>query len=139
MQTIALSGIVTHGQKRIFKTKIFAKWLKSSELTDQDLVGAVMEMSKGLYGADLGCNVFKKRIAIGNRGKSHGVRTIVATKLSIHWFFIFGFKKNERANINNVELAYLQKTAESLLESTSSKIDQLLNEKILIEVKHGGH
>ena len=127
------------GKKRIFKTKIFAKWLKSSELTDQDLVGAVMEMSEGLYDADLGCNVFKKRIAIGNRGKSHGVRTIVATKLGIHWFFIFGFKKNERANINNVELAYLQKTAESLLESTSSKIDQLLNDKILIEVKHSGH
>jgi len=127
------------GKKRIFKTKIFAKWLKSSELTDQDLAGAFMEMSKGLYDADLGSNVFKKRIAIGNRGKSHGVRTIVATKLSIHWFFIFGFEKNERANINNVELAYLQKTAESLLESTSSKIDQLLNDKILIEVKHGGH
>ena len=127
------------GKKRIFKTKKFAKWLKSSELTDQDLVGAVMEIAKGLYDADLGCNVFKKRIAIGNRGKSHGVRTIVATKLSTHWFFIFGFEKNERANINNVELAYLQKTAKLLLESTSSKIEKLLNDKILIEVKHGGH
>jgi hypothetical protein len=127
------------GKKRIFKTKIFAKWLKSSELTDQDLVSAVMEISKGLYDADLGCNVFKKRIAIGNRGKSHGVRTIIATKLSTHWFFIFGFEKNERANINNVELAYLQKTAKSLLESTSSKIEKLLNDKILIEVKYGSH
>jgi hypothetical protein len=127
------------GKKRIFKTKIFAKCLKSSELTDEDLVGAVMEISKGLYDADLGCNVFKKRIAIGNRGKSHGVRTIVATKLSSHRFFIFGFEKNERANINNVELAYLQKTAKSLLESTSSKIEKLLNDKILIEVKYGSH
>ena len=127
------------GKKRIFKTKIFARWLKSSELTDRDLVGAVMEISKGLYDADLGCNLFKKRIAIGNRGKSHGVRTIVATKLSSHWFFIFGFEKNERANINNVELAYLQKTAKTLLESTSSKIEKLLNDKILIEVKHGSH
>ena len=98
-----------------------------------------MEIAKGLYDADLGCNVFKKRIAIGNRGKSHGVRTIVATKLSTHWFFIFGFEKNERANINNVELAYLQKTAKLLLESTSSKIEKLLNDKILIEVKHGSH
>ena len=127
------------GKKRIFKTKIFAKWLKSTVLTDEDLVGAVMEISKGLYDADLGCNVFKKRIAIGNRGKSHGVRTIIATKLSSHWFFIFGFEKNERANINNVELAYLQKTAKSLLESTSSKIEKLLNDKILIEVKYGSH
>jgi hypothetical protein len=127
------------GKKRIFKTKIFARWLKSSELTDRDLVGAVMEISKGLYGADLGCNLFKKRIAIGNRGKSHGVRTIVATKLSSHWFFIFGFEKNERANINNVELAYLQKTAKALLESTTSKIEKLLNDKVLIEVKHGSY
>ena len=76
------------GKKRIFKTKTFAKWLKGSELTDQDLVGAVMEIAKGLYDADLGCNVFKKRIAIGNRGKSHGVRTIVATKLSIGSFYL---------------------------------------------------
>jgi hypothetical protein len=98
-----------------------------------------MEISKGLYDADLGCNVYKKRIAIGNRGKSHGVRTIVATKLSAHWFFMFGFEKNERANINNVELAYLQKTAKILLESTSSKIEKLLNDKILIEVKHGSY
>ena len=127
------------GKKRIFKTKIFARWLKSSELTDRDLVGAVMEISKGLYDADLGCNLFKKRIAIGNRGKSHGVRTIVATKLSSHWFFIFGFEKNERANINNVELAYLQKTAKALLESTTSKIEKLINDKVLIEVKHGSY
>ena len=127
------------GKKRIFKTKIFARWLKSSELTDRDLVGAVMEISKGLYDADLGCNLFKKRIAIGNRGKSHGVRTIVATKLSSHWFFIFGFEKNERANINNVELAFLQKTAKALLESTTSKIEKLLNDKVLIEVKHGSY
>jgi hypothetical protein len=127
------------GKKRIFKTKIFARWLKSSELTDRDLVGAVMEISKGLYDADLGCNVFKKRIAIGNRGKSHGVRTIVATKLSSHWFFIFGFEKNEQANINNIELAYLQKTAKALLESTTSKIEKLLNDKVLIEVKHGSY
>jgi hypothetical protein len=98
-----------------------------------------MEISKGLYDADLGCNLFKKRIAIGNRGKSHGVRTIVATKLSSHWFFIFGFEKNERANINNVELAYLQKTAKALLESTTSKIEKLLNDKVLIEVKHGSY
>jgi hypothetical protein len=98
-----------------------------------------MEISKGLYDADLGCNVFNKRIAIGNRGKSHGVKTIIATKLSTHWFFIFGFEKNERANINNVELAYLQKNAKSLLESTSSKIEKLLNDKILIEVKYGSH
>lgn len=93
--------------RRIFKTKTFSKWLNKSELADQDLVAAIVEMERGLYEADLGGNVYKKRVAIGNRGKSHGARTIVATKFSSYWFFIFGFEKNERSNINNVELAHL--------------------------------
>ncbi len=68
-------------------------------------------MEQGLYEADLGGDVYNKRVAIGNRGKRQGARTIVATKLNKHWFFIFGFKKSERGNINNVELANLPKIA----------------------------
>ena len=124
-------------KRRIFKTKTFSKWLNKSELADRDLLDAVEEMDRGLYEADLGSHVYKKRVAIGNRGKSHGARTIVATKFSTHWFFIFGFEKNERSNINNVELAHLQTIAESLLDLTASKIDNLIQEKILIEVRYG--
>lgn len=51
---------------------------------------------------------------------------IVATKFEQHWFFIFGFEKNERTNINNVELAHLQSVACVLLDLTASKIDKLL-------------
>ena len=39
-------------------------------------------MECGLYEADLGGNVYKKRVAVGNRGKSHGARTIVATNFN---------------------------------------------------------
>jgi len=124
-------------KKRILKTKTFSKWLKKSAVTDKNLVVAVAEMEQGLYEADLGGNVYKKRVAIGNRGKSHGARTLVATKFDGHWFYIFGFEKNERTNINNVELAYLQTVAESLLDLPATKIDTLLREKILIEVIHG--
>jgi hypothetical protein len=60
----------------------------------------------------------------------------VATKLGRFWFFIFGFKKKERANINNVELAHLQKVAELHLGLTADQIDQLIQDKSLIEVKH---
>lgn len=124
-------------KKRILKTKLFSKWLKKTELTDRELVAAVKEMEQGLYDAELGGNIFKKRLAIGNRGKSHGARMIVATKFKQHWFFIFGFEKNERTNINNVELAHLQSVACVLLELTASKIDKLLQENTLIEVSHG--
>lgn len=123
-------------KKRIFKTKLFSKLTNKYEITDCDLSKAVQEIQAGLYEADLGGNVYKKRVAIGNRGKSHGVRTIIATKLNKHWFFIFGFKKNERLNINNVELANLMNIAEFLLDLTSEQIDKLIYEKMLMEVKN---
>lgn len=123
-------------KKRIFKTKLFSKLIRKYEITDSDLEKAVQEMECGLYEADLGGNVYKKRVAVGNRGKSHGARTIVATNFNKNWFFIFGFKKNERVNINNVELANLVNIAEFLLELTAEQIDKLIHEKLLMELKN---
>lgn len=123
-------------KKRIFRTKSFSKWLNKSELNDKDLLKAVKEMEKGLYEADLGGNVYKKRVAIGNRGKSQGARTIVATRLGTYWFFMFAFNKNERANINDSELAHLQKLAEFYLGLTVKELDKVIKDKTLIEVKH---
>jgi hypothetical protein len=54
---------------------------------------AVKEIDKGLLEGDLGGNVYKKPVAIGNRGKSRGARTIVATKLSDHWFLFLHLQK----------------------------------------------
>ena len=51
-------------KKRTFKTKSFAKWMRKTELKDQDLLFAVTEMEAGLIDADLGGNVFKKRVAL---------------------------------------------------------------------------
>ena len=105
MISIPLSAILrTWQKKRIFKTKAFSKWFNKSDLSDTDLLVAVKEIEKGLYEADLGGNIYKKRVAIGNRGKSRGARTIVATKLSEHWFFIFAFTKNERAKSTMLNL-----------------------------------
>lgn len=40
--------------------------------------GLADEMERGLIDADLGGHVVKKRVAIGGRGKSGGVRTLLA-------------------------------------------------------------
>jgi len=122
-------------KKRIFRTKTFSRWLSKSDLSDADLVQAVAEMDKGLLEGDLGGHVYKKRVAIGNRGKSRGARTIVATKLSDHWFFIFAFAKNERTNISDLELTNFQKIAEVLLNLANDEISKLIQEKTLIEIK----
>ena len=39
---------------RILKTRYFAKWMRKSELTDEALIQAVIEMRQGLVDADGG-------------------------------------------------------------------------------------
>lgn len=48
---------------RILKTKLFHRWAKKNQLTSDSLINAVNEMESGLVEADLGSNVYKKRIA----------------------------------------------------------------------------
>jgi hypothetical protein len=86
--------------RRVFKTRHFARWMRKSELTDAVLCSAIAEMALGLIDADLGGGVFKKRVAMPGRGKSASARTLVATNKGNRWFFVFGFEKSERANID---------------------------------------
>lgn len=73
-------------------------------------------MIRGLIDADLGGHVVKKRIALAGQGKRGGVRTIVASNLADRWFFLYGFGKNERANVDDSELRMLREVAKELLE-----------------------
>jgi hypothetical protein len=84
---------------RVFKTRVFERWMQKIELSDDLLLNAVDEMERGLIDADLGGGVFKKRIALPNRGKSGSVRTLIATNKNDRWFFVLGFEKNQRDNI----------------------------------------
>jgi hypothetical protein len=113
-------------KKRTFKTKIFAIWMRKTELKDQDLLLAVVEMETGLIDSDLGGNVFKKRIALPGMGKRSGARTLVAGKFSRKWFFLFGFEKNEKESINDNELVHLQGVANRLLCLTDEEIEDAI-------------
>jgi hypothetical protein len=63
----------------------------------------------------LNCAPCKKRVPLPGRGKSGGARVLVATKHANRWFLLYGFGKNEQANIDDRELAALQKLASALL------------------------
>jgi hypothetical protein len=106
----------------IYKTKVFDRWAKKAGLKNIDLCEAVEEMQRGLYDADLGGYVLKKRIARRGQGKSGGFRTLIATNKGSKWFFIFGWPKNERSNIADNEAAALKKTASYLLSMTSGML-----------------
>mgnify|MGYP000104802801 CR=1 FL=1 len=122
--------------KRTFKTRHFSRWMRKTELTDNALCIAVDEMSQGLIDADLGGGVVKKRVALPNRGKSGSARTLLATNKGSLWFFVFGFEKNDRANINAKELEALQTLAEDLLKSSTEVLDEQVAKNVLEEICH---
>lgn len=122
--------------KRIFKTRYFSNWLVKTELTDALLLNAVEEMERGLIDADLGGGVFKKRVALPNRGKSGSVRTLIATNKNDRWFFMLGFEKNQRENIDKNELHFLKQSAKTMLRFSDATIEIALKRNELEEINH---
>jgi len=110
--------------------------MRKTELPDASLCKAVAEMEQGLIDADLGGGVVKKRVALPGRGKRGSVRTLVATNKGSRWFFIFGFEKNERANISIKEKEALQKLAEDLLKLSLEEIEMSIKCGQLQEICH---
>jgi hypothetical protein len=121
----------------IYKTRHFNRWATKASLRDELLRRAVAEMAAGLIDADLGGGVFKKRIALPGRGKSGSARTLLATNRDDRWIFIYGFEKNERANISNKERDALRMVAEDLLGLTSQQVQEAIIDGTLIEVTDG--
>ncbi len=109
--------------------------MRKTPLEDQALLLAIEEMEQGLVDADLGGGVYKKRVPLPNRGKSGSTRTIIATNRSGRWFYLFGFEKGERDNINKAELAYLKNLADVLLTYSEEELRVALATEQLIEVQ----
>jgi hypothetical protein len=118
----------------ILKTRHFQRWTKKAGLSDAALCSAVSEMIRGLIDADLGGGVFKKRIALPGQGKSGSTRTLLATNRNDRWIFVFGFEKNERANISAKELEALKMLAGDLLALSSVQIQAAIDSGDLLEV-----
>lgn len=120
--------------KRILKTRTFNRWLRKTLLTDTALLKAIDEMEQGLVDADLGGNVYKKRVALPGRGKSGSTRTLIATNRQDRWFFMFGFEKNDKENITQAELAYLQEVAQIFLGYSSDELQLAIAKGEFLEV-----
>ncbi len=118
----------------IYKTRWFDRWAGKQGIGTQALCKAVREMTEGLYEADLGGGLLKKRIARHGQGKSGGFRTLIATNKGNRWIFVFGFPKNERGNIDKDEEQALKGLAAHLLALTAQGIAQAQQAHELIEV-----
>lgn len=118
----------------IFKTKSFAKAAQAERLTDKAICSAVDEVRRGLIDAKLGGDLVKKRVAVGSKGKSGGLRTILVYRASAdNVFCIYVFAKNERDNITAKELKALKQLGKTLLNLTAEEIKKAIKAEELQE------
>ncbi|WP_089728853.1 type II toxin-antitoxin system RelE/ParE family toxin [Candidatus Thiosymbion oneisti] len=122
--------------RRVFRTRTFTRWMRRVDLSDATLCKAISEMEDGLIDADLGGGVLKKRIALPGQGRRGGARTIVATNLGSRWFFLYGFAKNERVNIDERELRLFREVATDLLGLDDRQIAVALSSGEIEKICH---
>lgn len=119
---------------RIFKNKAFTRFARKSGIDDASLCKAVSDAEQGLLDADLGGGVIKQRVARSGAGKSGGFRTLILFRIGTLAFFVHGFAKNERDNIDADELTALRKLAAGMLNYDDAALSSAQENKTLIEV-----
>jgi hypothetical protein len=121
---------------RIFKYRTFDKWTKKQGLADDDLRKAIAEIEQGLIDANLGGNVYKKRIARQGKSKSGSYRTLLLMKQSDKVIFAHGFAKDEQGNITKNELEGFKTMATAFFNLTHEQLKHLCDNQSLIEINN---
>lgn len=123
---------------RIFKSRWFQRFAKREEIADAALRDAANRAEKGQIDADLGGEVIKQRIARPGHGRSKGYRAIVLFRRGATAFFVYGFSKSQRANIDDHELKQFKEAAKHVLALSEKQLAELLERGDFVEVKENG-
>ena len=142
MINIELSAIVIdvkgdQGQAclRIFKNKRFAKFAGKEGISDKKLIQAVRDAEAGLIDADYGGGVIKQRIARTNKGKSGGYSAVILYRSGDKAFFVYGFAKNEQANIDKTDERNLKRLAKAMLSASDTVPQAMMKNGELEEIR----
>jgi hypothetical protein len=121
---------------RIFKNKWFVRFARKERITDAKLAEAVRNAEKGLINADYGGGLIKQRIARPGQGKSGGYRSIIIFRKGNVAFFVYGFSKNERDNIDESDERDFKDLAKELLALSDEGLKKLTDNGELTEVEY---
>ena len=120
---------------RIFTSRWFQRYVRREGIADAALREAVIRAEKGQIDADLGGGVIKQRIARPGQGKSKGYRTIILFRRGERAFFVYGFSKSQRANIDIDEERQFKEAAKHVLTLQEKQLAELLTNGDFVEVK----
>jgi hypothetical protein len=102
---------------RTFKTAWFARAASKAGIKDAMLCKAIAQVMAG-QADDLGGGVFKKRLA------NNQYRSIILARGGDFWVYQYLFAKQDRANIDDDELALLRAAAKQYARLTPAQVDQ---------------
>lgn len=119
---------------RIFTNAWFRRFARRENIDNKTLKEAIARADKGLIDADLGGGVIKQRIARPGKGKSGGYRTIIVFRQGEKAFFVYGYAKSKRSNIEQDEVEVFRRAARELLALSDTQIMQLIENEALAEV-----
>jgi hypothetical protein len=125
---------------RVFKTSWFARFAGKEGITDEELREVVSKLEAGQSsphgsgGADLGGGVYKIRVARPGESKAGGYRVIMFFRSKERAFFVYGFAKSDRGNIDQGELREFKKKAKVDFLLTDEQIEDRLRDRTLFEV-----
>ena len=123
--------------KRVFKTKTFSRWARKV-VSDSALCQAAREIEQGLFEADLGGGLCKKRVALPGQGKSGSSRILVAKKHKDSIFFLAGREKSKPGtDFSDPEVEAAKIIASGLQAADVQKFAELIAAEILKEICHG--
>lgn len=123
---------------RVFKNAWFERFARKQGIADKALLEAIVRAERGLVDADLGGGVIKQRVARPGQGKSGGFRTIILYRTAERAFFVYGFAKSDRDNIDDDEEAGFKKAAEHVLGLSETHLTELIGKGQLTEVHDHG-
>ena len=116
------------------KTKYFARWAKKEGISDKILFRTIHELEQGLYEADLGHHLYKKRITLPGRGKRGGGRTILFYQKNEKIVFCLGYSKNRKGHFDKEDQKGLLCLSKNLLKMNSEDVHRLIQSGEFIKI-----
>ncbi|SMF03835.1 hypothetical protein SAMN02982989_4643 [Xaviernesmea oryzae] len=115
---------------RVFKTAWFTRAARKARISDHKLCKAIAQVALG-QADDLGGGVFKKRL------NDNRHRSIILAKAGEFWVYTYLFAKQDRANVDDDELAAFRKLAELYRKKTADALAAELKSGALVEICNG--
>ena len=122
---------------RIFITPWAVRFARRERITNTSLKEAIGRAERAIIDADLGGGLIKQRVARSGQGRSGGFRMIVVYRTKERAFFVFGFAKNARDNIEDDELQTLRDVTVELLARDDAALDRAKTTGELQEIDNG--